>query len=129
MISVDVIGDVRLAAVAVHQAKVTRCAVFRHRAAKDKLEIAFPVMPVAHVAVIEGRHDAPLRDRQCLPFSRTTLDKVGPLVPNSASARSAKRKVCSFTMVLFAPDAIGSTSASSPAAAASSTSDDQRTSR
>lgn len=55
--------------------------------------------------------------------------KQGRSSPSSASARSATRKACPRTVVRFAPDAIGNTSASSPAVAAYGTSDDQRASR
>jgi len=37
-----------------HQAEVTRCAVFRHRAADDQLEVALPVIPVADIAAVEA---------------------------------------------------------------------------
>ena len=55
--------------------------------------------------------------------------KQGRSSPSSASARSATRRACSRTVVRFAPDAIGSMSASNPAAAAYGTSEDQRASR
>jgi hypothetical protein len=101
-----------------HQTDVAGVTVFGYRLTDDDLEIGLSIVPVTYIAAVETDHDAAFRDRQPGPVRRTAIDKTGPLLFQLSFDALGDTQSVFAHLVALAPDAIGRTSASNPAAAA-----------